>query len=57
MAGFIVPGHDLAVHGPICMVFTHFGALDTGYDMIRARPALAPHGANVLGFRLLYNYR
>ena len=57
MAGFIAPRHDLAVHGPICMVFTHFGALDGGYGMIQHSTALAPHGANVFGFRVLYNYR
>ena len=57
MAGFTAPRHDLAVHGPICMVFTHFGGLDIGYDMIQHSGALAAHGENVLGFRVLYNYR
>jgi len=57
MAGFNAPRHDLAVHGPICMVFTHFGGLNGGYDMIQHSGALAPHGANGVGFRVLYNYR
>ena len=57
MAGFGAPRYDLAVHGPICMVFTHFGALNDGYDMIQHSGARAPHGENVLGFRVLYNYR